>query len=192
MPQAGSDVMLTFLAALAVAAAPTPTVVPGHGMAGVSLGMTRAQIERRLGPGQTPTVVVAHQSCLTWEWERPATLPAELITCFDVRTWRAVAFSSATIGWRIPGTRFRLQTDQNIRALKAAYGARLRGPYTKSSGNFFDSDLVYYELLGTYEGRRVHTTFEVDVDEPDRHMIVGAHVGWCSPREVDYVACGKR
>src|SRR5437867_3082952 len=120
--------MLPFLAALAVAAAPAPTIVPGHGMAGVSLGMTRAQIERRLGPGQKATVVVAHQSCLTWEWP-PRVTPAELITCFDVRTWRAVAFSSATIGWRIPGTRFRLQTDQNIRALRAAYGSRLHGPH---------------------------------------------------------------
>jgi hypothetical protein len=105
---------------------------------------------------------------------------------FPVRGWPA---SSATIGWRIPGTRFRLQTDQNVRPLRSAYGSRLRGPYTKSSGNFFDSDLVYYELLGTHEGRRVHTTFEVDTDEPERHMIVGVHVAWCSPREPNYPAC---
>jgi hypothetical protein len=169
--------MVPLFAAFVLAAAPTPTLLPGVGMGGVTLGMTRAQVEHRLGPGSMPTHD-AGATCLWWQFGGHRV--NELFACFAAKTGRAVTFTSASEGWRIPGTGFRLQTDDNIGPLKAAYTSRLHGPYTKSTGSFMDPDTIYYELPGTFEGRRVDTTFEVLVDGPDRRLIVGAHINYCT------------
>jgi hypothetical protein len=169
--------VLPLLAALVVAVGPTPILVPGKGMGGVTLGMTRPQVEHRLGPGQLPTVGDG-QRCMWWQFGGHRV--SELFACFAVKTGRVVGMTSGSEGWRIPGTEFRLQTDNNIAPLKAAYGSRLRGPFTKSSGSFMGSDTIYYELPGTFQGRRVDTTFEVLVDGPHRVLIVGAHINYCT------------
>jgi len=145
-----------------------PTIVPGVGEGGVTLGMTRAQYDRTVG-----------------------TLPSNAINWWNVEFAGDRLVSVQTFAnWKIAGTGFINQRDQNLAALKRAYGPHLRGPY-QEGGDFLDSPTVFYELMGTLHGRRVHTLFDLDTDEPDRQMIVDTTVSFCDgPAQTD-IGCGR-
>ena len=120
-------------------------------------------------------------------------LPANAINWFSAELGPdgRVAYIQTFSNWSISGTGFVNQRDQNLAQLKRAYGSRLGGPYEEGGGDFLDSPTVFYELKGTRRGRPVHTIFDLDVDEPERNMIVDTIVAYCTGPPPTVIGCGR-
>jgi hypothetical protein len=186
--------------ALGVAASPaTPalerTIVPGVGMGGITLSATKAEVNARLGNPRSTGTTAMGLFAETRIWGPPSVLgpTQELDVTYALTRTGATAgaaFISTPADWTMAGTGVVSHRHGDVAALRRAYGARLKGPYSipPALGETGASQ-VYYELPGRYRGHQVHTLFRTVSLAKYADEILWVTVSFCGSNAPEDVAC---
>jgi hypothetical protein len=156
----------------------------GEGVAGVQLGMTRAQVAARMGKPYAMTLPSGHATCGIYARN------SEFGACFDTGTRRVVSLSAIGSKFCVVRPRFCLQRVGGLAKLKRAFGRRLVGPVGNRGG-----DELFYEVVGRRGGRRVQSAFVIDTQSspPYRGSAVTAvYIGFCGRQGKNVPPCPAR
>jgi hypothetical protein len=169
------------LAALALASSSWQVRV-SEGIAGVRLGMTRAQAAAQVGKPYAMSLPSAHATCGLYARHQ------DFNACFDLRTGRVVSVSAIGPKYCVVRPRFCFQRVGGLAKLKHAFGRRLIGPVWRE-------DELFYEVVVRHEGRRVQSAFVIDTQgaPPFRgSAVVAVYISLCGRQGKIVPPCPKR
>ena len=168
--------------ALAAVASSSWQVRVSEGIAGIRLGMTRAQVAARIGKPYGISLPSGNVKC-----ERYARIDA-FGACFDTRTGRVVALDGIGPRFCVVRPRFCFQRVGGVAKLKRAYGRRLIGPVHAGHG-------LFYEVVVSRGSRRVQNAFAIDTQSPPPFRgsaVVAVYIGFCGRQASTVPPCAKR
>jgi hypothetical protein len=168
--------------ALAAVASSSWQVRVSEGIAGIRLGMTRAQVAARIGKPYGMSLPTGNVTC-----ERYARIAA-FGACFDKRTRRVVSLDGIGPKFCVVRPRFCFQRVGGLAKLKRAFGRRLIGPLRSG-------DELFYEVVVRRGGRRVQSAFVIDTlsSPPYRgSAVVAVYISFCGWQGKIVPPCPKR
>jgi hypothetical protein len=168
---------LALVIVIATDAASSHPVRVNEGIAGIRLGMTKAQVAARLGKPYAMSIAVGHVACGMY------TRVEDFSACFDTRTGRVVSTSGIGRAFCVVLPRFCFGTVGGVGKLKRYFGPRLLGPVRTRPGDLF------YEYIGKRGSSRVQSAFTVDTVSPAPFRgsaVTAAYIGLCG-RQGGYV-----
>ena len=167
---------------LAAVASSSWQVRVSEGIAGIRLGMTRAQVAARIGKPYGISLPTGNVKCEMYA--RIAAFGA----CFDKRTRRVVSLDGIGPKFCVARPRFCFQRVGGLAKLKRAFGRRLIGPLRSG-------DELFYEVVVRRGGRRIQSAFVIDTlsSPPYRgSAVVAVYISFCGWQGKIVPPCPKR
>ena len=167
---------------LAAVASSSWQVRVSEGIAGIRLGMTRAQVAARIGKPYGISLPTGNVKCEMYA--RIAAFGA----CFDKRTRRVVSLDGIGPKFCVARPRFCFQRVGGLAKLKRAFGRRLVGPVRR------DED-VFYEVVVRRGSARVQSAFVIDTQGSPPYRgsaVIAAYIGLCGRQGKNVPPCPKR
>ena len=183
-----SAFVLLVLATTAGASSSWPVSL-SEGIAGVRLGMTQAQVAARMGKPYAMTLPTGNVRCGLYARIQ------DFGACFDTRTHRVVSLDAIGPKFCVVRPHFCFQRVGGLAALKRAFGRRLIGPHWSGEAGLFGNDELFYEYLGSRDGRRVQNAFVIDTQgsRPYRgSAVIAVYISFCGWQRGSIPPCPKR
>ena len=169
------------LSVAAVAASPWQVRV-SEGIAGVRLGMTKAQVAARVGRPYAMSLPSKNATC--GRYARNDAFGA----CFDMRSGRVVSLVGIGPKFCVVTPRFCFQQVGGLAKLKRAFGRRLVGPVRRGED-------VFYEVVVRRGSARVQSAFVIDTlsSSPFRgSAVVAVYIAFCGRQGSIVPPCPRR
>jgi hypothetical protein len=150
-------------------------------IAGVRLGMTRAQVAAQMGKPYAMTIPIRHVTC--GMYARNENFGA----CFDTRTHRVVSVHGIGPSFCVVRPLFCFQRVGGVAKLKREFGRRLIGPVWNRG-----RDELFYEVIRRRGGRRVQSAFAVDTQSPPPYRgsaVIAAYISFCGRQAANVPRC---
>lgn len=170
-------------------------IVPGVGIGGIKLGTSQASVHARLGVAQSTGFGNLFDEYYAWGVPNPRQPLGPLDNLNVSYPYRGnnalggTAFLATSGAWPIAGTGAVNRRPGDVALLRRMYGPRLKGPYIVGPATGKDgSSRVYYELLGRYQGRTVHTLFDTTTLPAYANEIFEVSVSFCQTGPLNIVA----
>jgi hypothetical protein len=166
----------------AVASSSSWQVRVSEGIAGVRLGMTRAQVAARVGKPYAMTLSSGNVTCGMYA------RIADFGACFDTRSGRVVSVDGIGPKFCVVRPHFCLQRVGGLAKLKRAFGRRLIGPLRSG-------DELFYEVVVRRGGRRVQSAFVIDTQGSPPYRgsaVIAVYIGLCGRQGKNVPPCPKR